>query len=275
LDRTLYGHQRLVPSGTPEGGILLIDGMSVRFGGLAALSDVSIAVPPGSVTGIIGPNGAGKTTLFNAVCGFVRPHEGTIKLGDHSLAGVRPHQLAGLGIARTIQGVRLFPRLTALENVMVGADHRHRPGFLSALLGLPRSDRTERAARNEALASLEELGVADAAGRRAADLPYGVQKRVALARALAAQPSLLLLDEPAGGLGADDVAQLGQLIRGLRDRMSVVLVEHRMDLVMSACDQVTVLDAGDVIASGTPAEMQADARVLEAYLGAEVTDAGG
>jgi branched-chain amino acid transport system ATP-binding protein len=264
-----------VPSGTPEGGILRVQSVSVRFGGLAALSDVSISVPPGSVTGIIGPNGAGKTTLFNAVCGFVRPHEGTIQLADRSLAGVRPQQLAGLGIARTIQGVRLFPRLTALENVMVGGDHRHRPGFLSALLGLPRSDGAERAARTEALAALEELGVADVAGRRAAELPYGVQKRVALARALAAQPSLLLLDEPAGGLGADDVAQLGQLIRGLRDRMSVVLVEHRMDLVMSACDQVTVLDAGDVIASGTPAEMQADARVLEAYLGAEVTDAGG
>jgi branched-chain amino acid transport system ATP-binding protein len=264
-----------VPSGAPEGRVLHVEGVSVRFGGLSALRDVSLSVPPNSVTGVIGPNGAGKTTLFNVVCGFVRPETGTIRLRGSPLAGVRPHRLAALGIARTIQGVRLFPRLTALENVMVGADHRHRPGFLSALLGLPRSDAAERAARTEALAALEELGVARVAQRVASDLPYGVQKRVALARALASHPSLLLLDEPAGGLGADDVAELGALIRGLRDRMSVVLVEHRMDLVMSACDSVAVLDAGRLIAAATAAEVQADPAVLEAYLGAEATDAAG
>jgi branched-chain amino acid transport system ATP-binding protein len=253
---------------------LVVDGVSVAFGGLTALDDVSLRAAQGEVVGIIGPNGAGKTTLFNAVCGFVRPQAGRISWGGERLDGGRPSRLARLGIARTLQAVELFGGLTALENVMVGAGRHARAGWLTALLGLPRSDRDERALRERALAALENAGAADAAHRRPAELPYPVRKRVALARALVAEPGLLLLDEPAGGLGAGDLDELAQRIGRLRGTMAVVLVEHRMDLVMGVCDRVVVLDFGRCICQGTPAEVQADPAVLDAYLGAEADAAG-
>ena len=252
---------------------LRVDEVSVQFAGLTALDGVSLAASPGQVTGVIGPNGAGKTTLFNVICGYVKPVQGSISWRGDALK-CRPHQLVNHGIARTVQGVRLFPHLSALENVMVGANHLHKPGLGSVFLGLPRSDRSERALRDAAHEELDRFGVGDVAHHPANSLPYPVQKRVALARALVSRPELLLLDEPAGGLGADDVEELGALIRELRGQMAVVLVEHRMDLVMSACDRVAVLDFGRLIAEGSPSEVQSDERVLDAYLGVEVDVAG-
>jgi branched-chain amino acid transport system ATP-binding protein len=257
-----------------EGEGLRIEGVTVRFGGLTALDDVSLTVSPGEVVGVIGPNGAGKTTLFNVICGFVRPDDGDVAWRGQSLRRVRPHELAGLGIARTLQGVGLFAGLTALENVMAGAERRRRAGLASALLGLPRSDRDERALRAAARDALRVLGVADVAGRLPGTLPFPVQKRIALARALVAQPQLMLLDEPASGLGGDDMRELGERIRALGGEMAVLLVEHHMDLVMSVCDRVVVLDFGRRIAEGTPAEVRSDERVLDAYLGVEVDAAG-
>ncbi len=242
-------------------------GISVAFGGVRALADVSLTVEPGQVHGLIGPNGAGKTTMFNVACGLVRPTGGRITWRGQELRRLRPAQLSGLGIARTLQGVGLFPGLTVLENVMVGAHKHARAGFFSALFAVPTADRDEARLRERALAALTELDAEEYAGRYPGSLPYPVQKRVALARALVSEPELLLLDEPASGLSEDEMHELGELIRHLSDRMSVLLVEHHMDLVMRVCDQITVLDSGEQIAAGTPEQVQNDPAVTEAYLG--------
>jgi len=273
-----------------EAEALEVDSVTVRFGGVVALDRVSLRVSPGEIVGVIGPNGAGKTTLFNAVCGFVRPDAGSIRYRGRSLDGVGPHQLASLGIARTLQGLGLWPGLTALENVMVagrackrakrgsprergdGAGHHAGSGLVSALLGLPRADREERALRQRAEGILAELGAGELAGQHPGAIPFGMQKRVALARALIAEPTLLLLDEPASGLSAEELAHLQEVLRGLRahGQLAVALVEHHMDLVMSLCDRVVVLELGRVIAEGPPAQVQANPAVTEAYLGQEV-----
>jgi branched-chain amino acid transport system ATP-binding protein len=243
------------------------NGVTVRFGGLVALDDVSLHVEPGEVLGVIGPNGAGKTTLFNVVCGFLEPDEGELRWRGEVLRKLRPHKLAGLGISRTLQGVGLFQHMPVLENVMAGAHVRAKTGFLPALLGLPNKDRDEKELRDHALAVLSSLGAVQFAARFPGSLPYPVQKRVALARALVAEPDLIMLDEPAAGLGHDDMQELGALIRDLSGRMAVMLVEHHMDLVMSVCDRITVLDFGRVIATGTPDQVRNDPAVLAAYLG--------
>jgi branched-chain amino acid transport system ATP-binding protein len=256
-----------------QAATLKLQGIGVRFGGLIALEDVSMDVPAGRIVGIIGPNGAGKTTLFNAVCGFVKPTAGTMMFDGQPLRP-RPDRLASMGIARTLQGVGLFNGLTVLENVVAGATARAKAGFTSAMFGLPGSDRDERRLRVEAMELLDELGVASHANLPPAVLPYALGKRVALARALAAKPRLLMLDEPAGGLGSEDIDSLVGLVSGLTNRAAgactVMLVEHHMDFVMRVCNQIVVLDFGRVIATGTPQEVRENPLVAEAYLGAEV-----
>jgi branched-chain amino acid transport system ATP-binding protein len=247
--------------------------VTVRFGGLTALDEVSLTAQPRQVTGIIGPNGAGKTTLLNVLCGFVRPGSGELSLGTTRLTGLPPNRLASLGIARTLQGLGLFRGLTVLENVMTGATCQARTGFWPALLGLSRAGRDERSLRTRALAALDQVGTADAARLLPDQLPYGRRKRVALARALVAEPRVLLLDEPASGLSEAELPELGDLITDLASQATVVVVEHRMDLMMSVCQAIAVLDFGKLIAHGTPAEVQADPAVTAAYLGAE--DPGG
>jgi branched-chain amino acid transport system ATP-binding protein len=254
---------------------LNVNDVGVRFGGLVALESVSFDVPEGTVTGVIGPNGAGKTTLFNVISGFVKPTNGTLSWYGKPFQP-RPDRLVRHGITRTLQGVGLFNHLTALENVMVGAATTRNTGFGSALLGLPRSDRDEARLRDQGRDWLGRLGVGDVAEEIAGTLAYPVQKRVALARALVSRPRLLMLDEPAGGLGAEDLEPLAELIKALprewETPCSVMLVEHHMDLVMQVCDKVVVLDFGRCVASGTPAEVQADPAVAAAYLGAEVPE---
>ncbi|MFG1883876.1 ABC transporter ATP-binding protein [Micromonospora sp. NPDC049102] len=250
---------------------LTVEGISVSFGGLAALTDVSLRVPPRQVVGVIGPNGAGKSTLFNVVCGLLRPDSGQLAMDGRVLQRLRPHQLTRLGVARTLQDVGLFDGLSVWENVVAGATNHARAGFASALFGLPGSERDERRLRDHAREVLDELDLAPYVDAQPRSLPYAIRKRVALARALAARPRLLLLDEPAGGLGPDEVRELGTLIENLPRRAdhpcSVLLVEHHMDLVMGVCDDIVVLNFGRVITSGTPEQVGNDPRVAEAYLG--------
>jgi branched-chain amino acid transport system ATP-binding protein len=247
-----------------------LSGISVAFGGVKALTDVSMAVRPGHVHGVIGPNGAGKTTLFNVACGFVTADSGGLVWKGSTLTTIKPHLLARHGIARTLQGLGLFDRMTVLQNVVVGADRHAGAGFLAALAGVGKGPRDEAALADRARAVLADLGIERYAGAYPASLPYPIRKRVALARALVVEPELLLLDEPASGLSAEEMDDLGALIRGLAGRTAVLLVEHHMDLVMAVCDRITALDFGRVIADGTPDDVRRDPAVQAAYLGDEI-----
>ena len=246
-----------------------IEDLSIAFGGLAALSGVSFEAADGEILALIGPNGAGKSTVFNIVTGLYQPSAGRVTFDGVDLLGLAPHEIAGRGVARTFQNTEVFKPLSALDNVLVGEHRRLGAGPLAALAWLPRVAREEREARARASALLARLGLADVAAVEAGSLPLGRQKRLEMARALATGPRCLLLDEPAGGLNPTETRALMELIVRLRDelRLTVVVVEHDMDLVMSISDRVVVLHYGKKIAEGKPREIAGDPAVIDAYLG--------
>jgi branched-chain amino acid transport system ATP-binding protein len=248
--------------------LLTVEDLTVRFGGVTALDEVSLEVREGEICALIGPNGAGKTTAFNVISRLVRPVSGSIDFAGRDVLQLRPAQLAGLGIARTFQNLALWPGMTVLENVMVGRHAKGRVGFLTATLGVPAAVE-DRALRARAYAALVWLGIEDVAFATCKDMPFGTLKRVELARALVAGPRLLLLDEPASGLTHGDVRELAALLRRLRDDLGItlLLVEHHMALVMEVSDRVTALDFGRNLVTGTPDEVRNDPRLIEAYLG--------
>ena len=247
--------------------------VSVRIGGLQILDQVSIGVPEGTITGLIGPNGAGKTTIFNVLCGFVRPTSGQVRLDGRRITHLKPHELTRHGIARTLQGVGLFPTLSVLDNVLLGGSAQLSSSVFEESLGAPWRTRQAHALHDRAVAAMTELGVVGDASRLASELPFPVQKRVALARAIVSEPRVLLLDEPAGGISDGDMAELERLLRSWVSRMSILIVEHHMELVMAVTDLIWVLDAGRVISAGSPDHVRQDPLVLAAYLGDEAAHA--
>jgi len=277
-----YGVLSVDPGSVPAAGVpasppvfasaplLRVEGLCRSFGGLLAVDDVSFSVMPGQIKAVIGPNGAGKTTVFNIISGILRPDSGRILFSDVPIAGLPPFRVGELGISRTFQNLSLFPNMTAIENVMVGCHCRTCCGVVASVLRLPRHYREERAIRDAAEKHLAAVGMADKAGVSVASLPFGQRRLVELARALATQPRLLLLDEPASGLNTRETGDLARIIRQVRDTgVTVLLVEHDMSLVMDVSDSILVLNYGKPVTEGPPAEIRNDPQVISVYLGGD------